>query len=324
MAKQAKSANEEGKPPVLITDGSEPDLFSSDDQGNETVDVDEKKAAEPEDAAAELRKQLEDLKKNEEIHNREILRLQQEAEQARRRAVDQEVQLRQVKYEAEDNQLTAVNNAIAAANAEAAAAQRDIESAASLGDTAAQAEAYRKLSRAESKLVQLENGRDALVEQLEQLKLQQSEVAKHIDDPLERTALPPMAKQWLRDHPEYLSDRRKNAKIQALHFDVIDEGHAEFSRPYFDRLEEMLGFRKAEKKSEKGEESEGDDRDEIVSAPPSRGVPVGDEIQDGSRVRLTASEREHAKLAGVTDAEYAKQKQVLAKMKANGQYGGRG
>ena len=67
-----------------------------------------------------------------------------------------------------------------------------------------------------------------------------------------------------------------------------------------------------------------DHRASIVSAPVSRGTPSGETgLRPTRQVRLTAEEQEYARVAGVSDVEYARQKQKLAQAKANGDYGER-
>jgi hypothetical protein len=62
----------------------------------------------------------------------------------------------------------------------------------------------------------------------------------------------------------------------------------------------------------------------IYSAPVSRGTPSGETGQRPARmIRLTPEEQEYARVAGVSDVEYARQKQRLALAKANGDYGER-
>jgi hypothetical protein len=62
----------------------------------------------------------------------------------------------------------------------------------------------------------------------------------------------------------------------------------------------------------------------LYSAPVSRQTQSASTGQRPARtVRLTAEEQEYARVAGVSDVEYAKQKQKLAVAKANGDYGER-
>jgi hypothetical protein len=66
------------------------------------------------------------------------------------------------------------------------------------------------------------------------------------------------------------------------------------------------------------------DRAALYSAPVSRGTPSGGTGQRPARqITLTPQDQEYARIAGVSDVEYAKQKQRLAQHKANGDYTGR-
>jgi hypothetical protein len=71
-------------------------------------------------------------------------------------------------------------------------------------------------------------------------------------------------------------------------------------------------------------ESAHDRRAAIVSAPVSRGTPSGETgYRPARQIRLTAEEQEYARVAGISDVEYARQKQKLALAKLNGDYGER-
>jgi hypothetical protein len=62
----------------------------------------------------------------------------------------------------------------------------------------------------------------------------------------------------------------------------------------------------------------------LYSAPVSRQAQSASTGQRPQRtIRLTAEEQEYARVAGVSDVEYARQKQKLAQAKANGDYGER-
>jgi hypothetical protein len=128
-------------------------------------------------------------------------------------------------------------------------------------------------------------------------------------------------------HPEYLSDARKNSKIQALHWDVVDEGHAPFSPAYFESLEQHLGMRakttQVETDDDNRDARQPQQRTSIVSAPVSREGTVTNGTRTASQIRLSPAQREAAKMAGISEKDYAIQMQKLAEMKANGTYGDR-
>jgi hypothetical protein len=124
---------------------------------------------------------------------------------------------------------------------------------------------------------------------------------------------------------DYITDPRKNAKIQALHWDIIDEGHPAYSVDYFVSMETKLGMRKASAEAPVLEEHEDEPAPRsrsMVSAPVSRdGVPSSSGEKPG-QVRLTAMQKEAAKIAGITEKEYAEQVLRLRGEKLNGNYGG--
>jgi hypothetical protein len=62
-------------------------------------------------------------------------------------------------------------------------------------------------------------------------------------------------------------------------------------------------------------------RASIISAPVSREAPSSGGYRRSSQVTLSREEKEYAKLSGVTEVEYAKQKQRLAEAKDAGLYG---
>ena len=56
--------------------------------------------------------------------------------------------------------------------------------------------------------------------------------------------LPEPSRDWCRKHPEFVSDRRLNAKANAAHYDALAEGHAEHSSNYWKYVEGRLGVRR--------------------------------------------------------------------------------
>ena len=288
---------------------------------NELASEETEEVREPEeDSALALQKQLDELKKSEEIQRNRAEQANLDRDEALRRAREREVEINRFQKEAETSQFDAISSGLTAANAEAEKAQLDIENAISIGDTRAQAEAYRKLARAETNIARLEDGKVAI----ESRRTEEAARPQQSTDPVGNSDLPDNAKTWLRDHPEYMSDRRKNARIQSLHYDVIDEGHRAFSTEYFQSLEEHLGMRNrpAPVVREEEPQQQTQQRTSIVSAPVSREAPTS---TSGTRSpsRLTVAQRDAAKTAGVTETEYAKQLQRLNEMKANGTYGDR-
>lgn len=274
------------------------------------------------DTSEALQKQIDALKKSEEIQRTRADQAVRENQEARQRAQVNAAEVIRVRKEASQSQFDAVSTALAAAQSEAESAKRDIKTAITNGDPDAQTDAYERLATARANISKLEDGKFELEAKLKAEPEKVPEVESS-GDSLDRTNLPDTAKTWLRAHPDYLTDQRKNSKIQSLHWDVIDEGHSAFSPAYFESLETHLGLRKAPVVEEKVVVQQPQQRTSILSAPVSRETPSTPTTPRGGKITLTQDQREAAKIAGVTEAEYAKQLQKLNAMKANGTYGDR-
>lgn len=284
--------------------------------GGEAVVVDDDKN----DATAVLQQQIEALRRSEKIAKENADRAQRERAEAIRQAQERAAEVERMKQDAEKTQADVIGSALAAAKAESEAAQRDLEIAVAEGDVKGQIGAQKRLARAEANIARLEDGKIEIEERIKN----PPPAAK--PDPVDNSGLPPTAKEWLRAHPEYMTDPRKNAKIQALHWDVLDEGHQAFSTDYFESLERHLGLREADDDDEQQEvivvqQPKPKTKTAPVSAPVSRDAPGGSNrvIQNG-QIRLTAAQVEAAKIAGLTPKEYAQQLQKLMDAKAEGRY----
>lgn len=268
-----------------------------------------------EEAVAALQKQLDDIKAQRAKDNERQTQITKERDDAVRLAQERETKLAQVQQETAQSRYDAVASAIAAATAEAQAAKTAALVAHGNGDMEAQLEAIGRLSRAESNLANLESGKSALEEEVkrqQELTKQLAERKPAPPDPIERSGLPERAKAWLREHPEYISDTRKNARLNYLHHEAVEgQGLTAYSDPYFDWIEGQLTPRQEERREQQ--------RGAVVSAPVSREVPTGGSQRPGD-VRLTAAQREAAKIAGVSEKDYALHLAKLTELKANGQY----
>ena len=307
--------------PAPFESQEESTLFEA--QEPEQEEVVEKPVVKEKDDTLSLKQQIEALQRSEKLAKEMAEQANRDREEAVRRAQEQERERLASVQAATESRLDAVNAAIAADNAEAEKAQSDYESASSIGDVKGMSEAQRRMARAEASIARLEDGKVALEEAKKNPPQPQQKAPV---DELDNTQLPENAKRWLRSHPEYLRDPRKNAKLQALHWDVLDEGHQPFSKEYFDSVEVHLGMREAP-------EVERDDDEEdvvepapkrkgpVVSAPVTRDPPGNNRPTRPSEVRLTKAQAEAAKMAGVTEAEYARQMIRFGKLKDEGYYG---
>lgn len=127
------------------------------------------------------------------------------------------------------------------------------------------------------------------------------------------------------------------AALNALHNEAVQSGLVDTSPEYFDYLNNRLAslqtqhpaapthlveeMRTMQHKPEPPQPKPVSVSN-FVSAPVSRDIPSGDYRRNG-QITLTPQDREFARIAGVTDAEYAKQKARMLEMKATGEFNDR-
>jgi hypothetical protein len=145
------------------------------------------------------------------------------------------------------------------------------------------------------------------------------------------TQLPERAKTWLREHPEYITDPSKNATIISLH-DVAKRqaGGSEWTDEYFTKMENLLGINPRVQSNRDNQSVRAAPRNSApvrrqqysgppVSAPISREPPSMTTGRPQSfRAPLTRAEVEIARAAGITDAEYQRGKERVAREKSAG------
>lgn len=262
----------------------------------------EKKAADPaEELKAQFREKEAEAQRERDraqAAEREAARHRQEAERARQEATA-------ARSQAVESQYDTVASSLAAAQAEIEAAKRDIRAAAEAGDYDRQAEAYDKLAAARAKHDRLDDtkrGIEARKAKGDDSATSQLETQTSRGDPVEEfiaTRTEPTQK-WLREHRDYLTDGRKNAKLTAAHFSAVGEGIALDTPEYFEHVEKHLGMRgddKSKAANGSGEQPRGaNGQFRRASAPPVAPVQAsgGGTSGGGSEVRLTRKEAESA------------------------------
>jgi hypothetical protein len=168
----------------------------------------------------------------------------------------------------------------------------------------------REMSANEAKLLQLNNGREAMENAPRQPEPQMPPA-----DPVEDFAsrLSPRSADWVRRHPEFVRDPRLNAKMIAAHNLAVADGVPTDTDEYFDAIEETL------KVTPKVAQNDTDDqyaakavrrRDAAPAAAPAN---RGGQSASSNVVRLTAAEREMAEMMGMKPEDYAKNKVALKK-----------
>lgn len=243
--------------------------------------------------------------------------------EAEKIALKQQEESSKFRTEAEKSQYDMVVNAMSGVENEAALAQRAYEAAIAESNWPEASKAQRLMSRAEAKLLQLEEGKAAMEARQERAKTEKPEIKVIQPDPFDQyvSQFSQPTQQWLRSHPQSVKDPRLNAKTIAAHHDAVNDGLTVDTPEYFERIEEELGLRK---RVEVDEDDQGDDGRVLVSehsrakpyaAAPSRGSTPssnGDRGRNSSRsITLTPDQRSAARAAGVSDVEYATQLMAL-------------
>lgn len=256
------------------------------------------------DAVAELKRQLE----NEKIARAEAERRENAARQEAFRA----------KTDVEDTNLQLVTNAIETVKGSTAALKTAYSQAAAAQDWDRLADIQIALSTNAAKLLQLENGKEAMAGR-------PKPEAPRLDGVEEfASRLTPRSGAWVRSHPQFVTDQRLNQKMIAAHNLVTADGIEPDTDDYFSAVEKTLGLGRPRNETvEANEDDAGVQAAQVVqrrssppAAPVSRsGAPPG---QNPRIVRLTAEEREIAALNKMTDEEYARAKlELKAQGRAN-------
>src|SRR5262249_46930399 len=104
--------------------------------------------------------------------------------------------------------------------------------------------------------------------------------------------LPQPAQQWLRNHPEFMTDPAKNREIQLTHGYLVDRKKiTAFSDAYFEALDQEFGFSRQAEPERQEPAPQPQKRSMPMSAPVSREVPTGSGTRKQNSMRLTEAER---------------------------------
>lgn len=245
----------------------------------------------------------------------EKLRAELERERSGRVAAEKEAReasdsAAKARNEVQDSNLHLVTNAIETVRQSNEILKANYRDAMAAGDYDKVADLQLEMSSNAAKLQQLEQGKIALEAQPKRA------AERRQADPVESFAqrLSPRSAEWVRRHPQFVTDPRLNQKMVAAHNLAEADGHAIDSDDYFDAIEDTLRLKQRQEAQEPdGALSAAAEPTQRRSAPPA--APVSRSGQgSGQRpntVRLTAAEREIAALNGMTDVEYARNKLAL-------------
>jgi len=241
-----------------------------------------------------------DLKRQLEAEKAARIRAEQQAHQANR-------ETHRAKSEVDDTNLQLVVNAIDTVNRDIELLSQAHTYALQSGDFDRATKIQREMSANEAKLLQLENGRQAMENAPRQPEPQMAPL-----DPVEDFAsrLSPRSADWVRKHPEFVRDQRLNAKMIAAHNLAVADGIPTDTDEYFEAIEETL---KVTPKNDTDDQYAAKAVRRRDAAPAAAPANRGGQSASSNVVRLSAAEREMAEMMGMKPEDYAKNKVALKK-----------
>ena len=263
----------------------------------ETEEVPEVAVVRQDDGIADLRRQL-DAERAARI-------------EAERRATNASRDAYRARNDVDETNIQLVSNAIETLRRDDEILKHNYQLAMQGGNFSAAAEIQQEMSGNAAKLLQLNNGLEAM-----KAKPREPEPVAAPADPVEAFAqlLSPKSADWVRKHPEYVRDPKLNRKMIAAHELATADGLQVDSDEYFAAVEDTLRI-KAKPASEQTQTND-DFAAKVVqrrdAAPAAAPVTRGGSSRPNV-VRLTSAEREMAEMMGMKPEDYAKNKMALQK-----------
>ena len=233
--------------------------------------------------------------------------------EAERRAKEAAQDAYRAKNEVQDSNLHLVTNAIETVKQNADVLKTNYREAMSVGDFDRAAEVQHAMATNAAKLLQLEQGKQAMESRPKQTAPEQYRSS----DPVEALAsqLSPRSADWVRRNPQCVTDPRLYQKMVAAHNLAVADGYAPDTDDYFEQIESTLKINRREAPVQEDAMAEAAKPVQRRSSPPAAPVTRSGNGtgSNSNRVRLTSDEREMASMMGMTDQEYAKNKLQLQK-----------
>lgn len=232
--------------------------------------------------------------------------------EAQRRASEAEYSAYEAKGEVQDTSLHLVSNAIDTVIQNNNILKANYRDAMAMGDFDTAADIQSEMSSNAAKLLQLEQGKQALENQP-----RQPAPTPYVDDPVEALAsqLSPRSADWVRRNPQFATDPRLYQKMLAAHNLAMADDIPADSDDYFNAIEDTLRIRRQDDSRDYDAMADAAKPTQRRSAPPA--APVSRSGGGGgskpNRVTLTAAEREMASMMGMTPEEYGRNKLTLQK-----------
>lgn len=223
-----------------------------------------------------------------------------------------EADKRSAKTEVSDARLRTVTSALEASDTAARDLKGRLAAAYEAGDGKQIAELTLESSLLAAKRQRLEEGKSALESLIEQEKTSPQMPTDPIED--YTRGLAPRAKAWVKSHAEVVTDPVKRNELERAHWRAKGMGYQEGSDDYFQYIEGEMGYGErfeVDEQPEQRVQQQPTRRTPPPAAPVSRDASGGNGASRPNQVRLTAAEREAARIAGMSDTEYARQKLAI-------------
>lgn len=255
----------------------------------------EKAAVEPNEAIERMKRQLEDER-----------RARADAEMRARQAHEQATK---AYSEVNDTNTQLVHSAIQQVKTQNGILTSQYAEAMNTNDYERAAQIQSEISHNAAKLVHLENGLQEMKNAPPRMPVEPMPPAPR-GDAIDQiiNAVTPASADWLRSNRDNLRDERSIKKMFRAHDDAVDDGIQPDTAEYFRYIEQRLGINRAvEEESVMSSASKPVQRSAPpAAAPVNRGTSPRNNV-----VRLSRAEAEAAKMLGMTDQEYAKNKLAL-------------
>jgi len=238
---------------------------------------------------------INDLKRQLEAERARVAQAEQAASTARQESL-------KFKTEAEQSQYAAISRALEAANVAVDTVQGDYERALEAGDYKSAAKLQVQITKAVAQQAALENGKAQMDAYRADPRYQQQQHQPALDSFDTKIAgMSQRTQAWLKAHPDAVTDPVRQNKVASAHYAALADGHAPDTDAYFAFVENHAGYTQKPATPQP-------QRTASPSAPVSgqARAPAGEQV-NGNRVVMTPKMREAAKIAGVTEQEYARE-----------------
>lgn len=260
---------------------------------------------------------IELLKRQLEEKRREAEEAKQQKQQAEMLAAQREREIQDYQFRATDSEHVALVNAIASFERDGEMLEKDYAAALEMGEYNKAAKIQRQMAAIESRLLTLTQGKEELEYRLKAPRPEPElpKVQPMPRDPVEEriAGLSKPSQDWIRSHPEVITDSRLTNKMTAAHYEALSEGINADTPDYFAFIESKLGLDGSAQIPVQApapvQRTQLTRSAAIAAAPVSRSAsPTISSNGNSMTVTLTAEERQTARDLDMSDEEYAANK----------------